>query len=83
MPALTRLIVEPLARAPGRFRGWLEESGEEIVRSASNPLVEASQRLLQRGFDPAGLITMRMANRSYDSFCPASVEVWAKYREAD
>jgi hypothetical protein len=73
--AVLRLIVCPHLERGGfhvdRFDAYLD--GELIVTSRQ-PLLDGARRLLQRGFDPEALLTMRMHNRPYDSFPPSRSE---------
>jgi hypothetical protein len=72
-----RLVVSP--EAAGRFTARLESTGELIVTSTRQPLVDGARELLARGFDPATPLTMRAEGRSYDSFAPRPIRRWAKW----
>jgi hypothetical protein len=72
-----RLIVEP-DRRPGWFIARLESNAEIIVLS-DQPLADATRVLLDRGFDPAALLTMRHAGKPFDSFRPAPIRELAKW----
>ena len=67
---MERLIVTPLDSKPGRFSGRLESTGEVIVDSSQQPLVDGARELLARGFDLATPLTMRHDGSSHDSFEP-------------
>jgi hypothetical protein len=79
-----RLIVRPHLERGGfhidRFDAGLD--GELIVTSRQ-PLLDGARRLLERGFDPEALLTMRMHDRPYDSFHPKPVREWAKWTIAE
>jgi hypothetical protein len=86
-PTTARLIVVPEAdpQKAGRFTVRLESTCEVIVGNTRQPLADSARALLDRGFDPAGLLTMRMRDRPYDSFEPAPVgelSQWT-YREGE
>jgi hypothetical protein len=72
-----RLLIEPDGK-PGRFIGRREADGEIVVRGTRQPLADGARALLRLGFDPATLLTMRMADRPYDSFQPAPIGELAK-----
>jgi hypothetical protein len=74
-----RLIATPDRRRPGRFTARLESTGEEIVSSSRQPLVDGARQLLARGFDPAAPLTMRVEGKTYDSFNPLPIGEWAKW----
>jgi hypothetical protein len=78
--AVLRLIVCPHLERGGfhidRFDAYLD--GELIVTSRQ-PLLHGARRLLERGFDPEALLTMRMHDRPYDSFHPKPIREWAKW----
>jgi hypothetical protein len=78
-----RLVVAP--NSPGRFTALMESTGEVIVASTRQPLVDGARELLARGFDPATPLTMRMEGKSYDSFRPMPIGHWAKwtYKEGE
>jgi hypothetical protein len=82
--AVLRLIVRPHLERGGlhidRFDGYLD--GELIVTSRQ-PLLDGARRLLERGFDPEALLTMRMHDRPYDSFHPKPIGEWAKWTIAE
>jgi hypothetical protein len=82
---MERLIVIPLESKPGRFAGSLESTGEVIVTSSKQPLVDGARELLAAGFDPATPLTMRHDGSSHDSFAPLPIGRWAKltYEERD
>ena len=75
------LVVAPDAepQRPGRFNGRLASTGETIVRSSRQPLVDGARELLARGFDLATTLTMRIEGKAYDSFRPAPISQWAKW----
>ena len=52
-----RLIATPDFERPGRFSARLASTGEEIVSSSRQPLVDGARELLARGFDPAMPLT--------------------------
>lgn len=80
-----RLIVTPEADAEkgARFTGRLESTGESIVASSRQPLVDGARVLLARGFDPTTPLTMRMEGKTYDSFQPLPIGEWAKWSYAE
>ena len=53
----TRMLVAP--ETAGRFTARLESTGELIVESTRQPLVDGARELLARGFDLATPLTMR------------------------
>ena len=77
--AAIRLVVtpEPDPEKAGRFAARLESTGEVIVASTRQPLVDGARELLARGFDPATPLTMRMEGKAYDSFQPLPIGQWA------
>ena len=77
----TRLVVTPEhdPEKAGRFAARLESTGEVVVASTRQPLVDGARELLARGFDPAALLTMRMGAKPYDSFQPLPIGQWAKW----
>lgn len=79
-----RLIVRPHLERNGfhvdRFDAYLD--GDLIV-SSRQPLLDGARRLLERGFDPEALLTIRMHDRSYDSFHPKPIREWAKWTIAE
>ena len=79
--AAIRLVVtpEPDPEKAGRFVARLESTGEVIVASTRQPLVDGARELLARGFDPAALLTMRLEGKVYDSFQPLPIGEWAKW----
>jgi hypothetical protein len=78
-PAKTaiRLIVTP--EAAGRFTARLESTGEVIVTSTRQPLVDGARVLLAQGFDPRTPLTMRHEGKAYDSFQSMPIGHWAKW----
>jgi hypothetical protein len=70
-----RLVASPAAKA-GRFSARLE-SGEVIVASTRQPLVDGARALLALGFDPATPLTMRHHGKAFDSFRPLPIGQWA------
>jgi hypothetical protein len=78
VPLVERLLVEP-ERRPGTFTARLERTGEVIVDNTRQPVVDAARSLIERGFDPATPLTMRVAGRAYDSFAPLPIGQWAKW----
>ena len=84
---MIRLIVRPEperpvdpSSSPGRhvrFIATLEHSAEFVVLS-DQPLADGARLLIERGFDPDELITMRMAGHDYDSFDPSPLSYWAR-----
>jgi hypothetical protein len=76
--ATLRLIVSPDRKKPGSFRAYLE-TGDALVASTRQPLVDGARELLSRGLDPATLLTMRVEGKSYDSFAPLPIGQWAKW----
>src|SRR5262245_27750287 len=79
------LVVAPDAepQKAGRFIGRLSSTGEIIVRSSRQPLVDGARELLARGFDPATTLTMRVEGKACDSFRPAPIREWAKWSYAE
>ena len=77
--AAIRLVVtpEPDPEKAGRFAARLESTGEVIVASTRQPLVDGARELLARGFDPATPLTMRHEGKAYDSFQPLPIGKWA------
>ena len=77
--AAIRLVVtpEPDPEKAGRFAARLECTGESLVVSTRQPLVDGARELLARGFDPATPLTMRMEGNAYDSFQPLPIGQWA------
>ena len=82
-PTAIRLIVAP--ESAGRFTARLESTGEVIVSSTRQPLVDGARVLLARDFDPATPLTMRHEGKAYDSFEPVPIGQWAgwTYEERD
>jgi hypothetical protein len=82
-----RLIVIPEADAEkgGRFTARLESTGEVIVTSTRQPLVDGARAMLAQGFDPSTPLTMRHEGKAYDSFQPLPIGKWAgwTYEERD
>jgi hypothetical protein len=74
---MERLIVIPHEGKPGRFSGRLESTGEGIVTSSKQPLVDGARELLAAGFDPATPFTMRHERNAHDSFQPLPIGRWA------
>jgi hypothetical protein len=72
-----RLVVAP--EAPGRFTARLESTGDLIVSSTRQPLVDGARALLGEGFDPATPLTMRVQGKTCDSFRPMPIAEWAKW----
>jgi hypothetical protein len=83
--AAIRLVVTSEAASAGRFTARLESTGELLVSSTRQPLVDGARVLLARGFDPATPLTMRMESKSYDSFQPMPIGQWAgcTYEESE
>jgi hypothetical protein len=79
MPAVERLIVTLEAQKAGRFAARLESTGEIIVSDTRQPLVDGARALLAHGLDPGTPPTMRMADKSHDSFRAAPIREWAKW----
>jgi hypothetical protein len=77
--AATRLVVAPEADSPGRFTARLESTGEPIIASTRQPLVDGARVLLARGFDPTALLTMRHKGSAHDCFQPMPIAEWAKW----
>ena len=75
--ATIRLVVAPASA--GRFTARLEITGELLVTSTRQPLVDGARVLLDRGFDPATPLTMRHKGKAYDSFQPMPIGHWAKW----
>jgi hypothetical protein len=61
-----------------RFAAMVEGSSEFVCLSRQ-PLVDGARELLARGYDPTTLLTMRHADRPYDSFEPQPISEWAKW----
>jgi hypothetical protein len=76
-PIVERLIVIPLESKPGRFSGRLESTGEVIVTSSKQPLVDGARELMAAGFDPATPLTMRHERSTNDCFEPLPIGKWA------
>ena len=76
-----RLVVSPELdpEKAGRFAARLESTGEVIVASTRQPLVDGARELLARGFDPATPLTMRHDGKSCDSLQPLQISKWAKW----
>ena len=72
---IIRLVVTP--EAPGRFTARLESTGDLIVTSTRQPLVDGARELLARGFDPSALLTIRHEGKSYDSIQALPIGKWA------
>jgi hypothetical protein len=85
--AAIRAVVapEPDPEKPGRSVARLESTGEVIVASTRQPLVDGARELLAGGFDPATPLTMRHEGKAYDSFQPLPIGKWAKwtYKEGE
>jgi hypothetical protein len=77
VPPVVRLVVQPDSR-PGWFVARLE-SGAEVLARSHQPLVDGARHLLEIGADPEMMLTMRMHDRAYDSFKPASVGELAQW----
>src|SRR5712664_4052890 len=75
--AAIRLVVAP--EAAGRFTARPESTGEVIVSSTRQPLVDGARELLARGFDPTTPLTLRHEGKAYDSFQPLAIGKWAKW----
>jgi len=50
------LMVEETKSRHGRFDGWID--GDKIVTSSRTPFLRAARVLMQRGMDPATILTM-------------------------
>lgn len=55
------IIVEPVARAPGRFTAALTDGS--IVCSSVTPMLTAARKLLALGHSPGALLLVRHVNR--------------------
>jgi hypothetical protein len=77
--AAIRLLVASEADSPGRFTARLESTGELIVASTRQPLVDGARVLLAQGFDPGTPLTMRHEGSAHDSFQPLPIGEWAKW----
>jgi hypothetical protein len=77
--AAIRLVVSPATdpQKAGRFTPRLESTGELIVANTRQPLVDGARGLLARGLDPTTPLTMRMEEKTYDSFAPQPIGTWA------
>jgi hypothetical protein len=73
-----RLIISPDPKRPGQFRAVLESSGQFVVESSRQPLVDGARKLLELEFCPTDTLTMRHLGRTYDSFPPAPLKDLAK-----
>jgi len=80
-----RLVVAPEGNSLGRFTARLESTGELLVTSTRQPLVDGARVLLAQGYDAGALLTMRHEGKAYDSFQPAPIGQWAgrTYEERD
>jgi hypothetical protein len=76
--ATLRLIASRDRKKPGAFSAYLE-TGDALVASTRQPLVDGARVLLARGFDPVTPLTMRMEGKAYDSFQPMPIGEWAKW----
>jgi hypothetical protein len=76
-PLEIRLVVASEADSPGRFTARLESTGELIVASTRQPLVDGARVLLAQGFDPDTPLTMRHQGSAHDSFQPLPIGQWA------
>jgi hypothetical protein len=74
-PLAIRLVVAP--EAAGRFTARLESTGDVIVASTRQPLVDGARVLLAQGFDPDTPLTMRHQGSAHDSFQPLPIGRWA------
>ena len=68
--AAIRLVVASEADSTGRFTAWLESTGDLLVASTRQPLVDGPRVLLAQGFDPGTPLTMRHEGSAHDSFRP-------------
>jgi hypothetical protein len=86
-PGAICLVVtpEPDPEKAGRFVARLESTGEVVVASTRQPLVDGARELIAYGFDPNTPLTMRMEGKAYDSFQPLPIGKWAKwtYKEGE
>lgn len=79
-----RLIVrpEPIEQArPTRSLRFIAtlEGGEAVIVVSHQPLVDGARALIDRGYDPAELLTMRQHDRPHDSFKALPISQWAKW----
>jgi hypothetical protein len=68
-------VVRQDPKKPWRWAGVLE--GRTIVNS-EQPLVDAARLLLDEGYSPETLLTMRHEGSAHDSFRPLPIREWAK-----
>jgi hypothetical protein len=73
--ATTHLVLYPIQHGR-QFEAYLD--GAPICTS-HQPLLDGARELLRRGFDPATLLTMRHAGKTYDSFIPKPIAELAKW----
>jgi len=52
------ILAKETASRRGRFDAWY--NGEKIVSSSRTPFLTAARVLMQRGFDPAAILDMRL-----------------------
>jgi hypothetical protein len=69
--------MRPTPKAPGRFKARLD--GEIIVESSRQPLVDGARKLLEMGYPPTALLTMRHQAKAFASFQPKAIAEWAKW----
>ena len=77
-----RLLIAPDQR-PGTFTARLD--GEVIVTGTRQPVADGARILLDRGYAPDMIITMRHAGAAHDAFEPLPISVWSRwtYSEGD
>lgn len=78
--AVLRLITHPHIERGGfhldRFDAYLDDA---LITTSRQPLLDGARVLLAPGVDPNAMLTMRHANRDYDSFEPQAIGEWAQW----
>ena len=69
-PIMERLIVIALESTHGRFSGRLESTGEVIVASSKQPLVDGARETACTRLDPGTPLTMRHQGSAHDTSNP-------------
>ena len=68
---------QPGVRGAPKFDVFAE--GEGLILRTSKPLHDGARRLLDLGYDPDELMTVRVEGRDYDSFKPIKIGEAAKW----